>query len=172
MMMMMMMMKVTQSCPTLYDLMDYIVHGILQARILKWIAFPFSRGSSQPRDRTQVSRIAGGFVTSWATREAQSCISCLYILEVNPLLVVPFVKNFSYFVCCLFILFMVSFAVQKLLNLIKSHLFIFVFIFITWFIFKYLIRMVPSCYFPAFSFPLFFYINLEPTGPLKNPIFI
>ena len=46
------------------------VHGILQARILEWVAFPFSRGSLQPRDRTQVSRIAGSFLTSWATREA------------------------------------------------------------------------------------------------------
>ena len=45
-------------------------HGILQARILEWVAFPFSRGSSQPRDQTQVSRIAGRFFTSWATREA------------------------------------------------------------------------------------------------------
>ena len=44
--------------------MDYTVHGILQARILEWEAFPFSRGSSQPRDRTQVSKIAGGFFTS------------------------------------------------------------------------------------------------------------
>ena len=49
--------------------MDYTVHGILQARILEWVAFPFSRGSSQPRDRTQVSCIAGGFFTSWAMRE-------------------------------------------------------------------------------------------------------
>ena len=39
--------------------MDYTVHGILQARILKWAAFPFSRGSSQPRDQTQVAHIAG-----------------------------------------------------------------------------------------------------------------
>ena len=39
-------------------------HGILQARILEWVAFPFSRGSSQPKDQTQVSRIAGGFFTS------------------------------------------------------------------------------------------------------------
>ena len=46
-------------------------HRILQARILEWVAFPFSRGSSQPRDRTQVSSIAGRFFTSWATREAQ-----------------------------------------------------------------------------------------------------
>ena len=63
--------RVTQSCPTLCDPMDYTLHGILQARILKWVAFPFSRGSSQPRDQTQVSHIAGRFFTSWAAREAQ-----------------------------------------------------------------------------------------------------
>ena len=51
--------KVAQSCPTLCDPMDYTIHGILQARILEWVALPFSRGSSQPRDRIQVSRIAG-----------------------------------------------------------------------------------------------------------------
>ena len=44
------------------------VHGILQATILEWVAFPFSGGSSQFRDRTQVSHIVGGFFTSWATR--------------------------------------------------------------------------------------------------------
>ena len=49
----------------------HTVHGILQARILGWIAFPFSRGSSQPRDWIHISRIAGGFCASWATREAQ-----------------------------------------------------------------------------------------------------
>ena len=64
--------KVAQSCLTLCYPMDYTVHGILQARILEWVAFPFSRGSSQPRDRTQVSHIAGGFFTSWVTREATS----------------------------------------------------------------------------------------------------
>ena len=53
-----------QSCLTLCNPMDYTVHGILQARILEWVAFPFSRGSSQPRDQTQVSRIAGRFLTS------------------------------------------------------------------------------------------------------------
>jgi len=56
--------KVAQSCPTLCNPMDYTVHGILQARILEWVAFPFSRGSSQPRDQTQVSHIGGGFFTS------------------------------------------------------------------------------------------------------------
>ena len=63
-------MKVAQSCPTLCDPMDYTVHGILQARILEWVAFPFSRGSSQPRDQTQVSCIAGRFFTDWAIGEA------------------------------------------------------------------------------------------------------
>ena len=56
--------KVTESCPTLCDPMDYTVHGILQARILEWVAVPFSRGSSQTKDPTQVSQIAGGFFTS------------------------------------------------------------------------------------------------------------
>ena len=49
----------------------YTVHGILQARILEWVAYPFSRGSSGPRNQTGVSRIAGGFFTNWATRETQ-----------------------------------------------------------------------------------------------------
>ena len=64
--------EVTQLCATLSDTMDCSppdssVHGILQARILEWVAMPFSRGSSQPRDQTQVSRIAGGFFTICAT---------------------------------------------------------------------------------------------------------
>ena len=63
--------KIAQSCPTLCDPVDYTVCGLLQARILEWVAFPFSRGSSQPRDGTQVFRTAGRFFTSWATREAQ-----------------------------------------------------------------------------------------------------
>ena len=63
--------KVTQLCPTFCDPTDYRVHGTVQARILEWVAGPFSRGSSQPRNQTQVSFIAGGFFTSWATREAQ-----------------------------------------------------------------------------------------------------
>ena len=103
--------KVTQSCLTLCDPMDYTVHGILQARIrewagslsllqgifptqgsnpglphcrqilyqlshkespkiLGWVAYPFSKGSSWPRNRTRVSCIVGGFFTNWAIREA------------------------------------------------------------------------------------------------------
>ena len=66
--------KVTQLCLTLCNPMG-LVHGILQARLLEWVSFPFSRGSSQPRDWTQVFYIAGGFLTSWATRKAQDLVS-------------------------------------------------------------------------------------------------
>ena len=65
---------VDQSCLTLCDPMDRSlpgsIHGILQARILEWVAICFSRGSFQPRDQTCVSCIAGGFFTVLATREA------------------------------------------------------------------------------------------------------
>ena len=102
--------KFAQSCPTLGNPIDYAVHGILQARILEWVAIPFPRGSSQPRDRprsptlqvdslpteppgkpkntgvgslsllqgssqprnwTRISCIAGKFFTKWAVREAE-----------------------------------------------------------------------------------------------------
>ena len=68
--------KLLQLCLTLCDPTDWSlpgssVHGILQARTLEWVAMPSSRGSSQPRDQTQISCIAGGFFTVWATREAQ-----------------------------------------------------------------------------------------------------
>ena len=62
---------------------------------------------------------------------ALSCMSCLYILEINPLSVVSFAIIFSHSEGCLFTLLIVSFAVQKLLSLIRSHLFTFVFISIT-----------------------------------------
>ena len=74
-----------QLCRTLCKPMDYTVRGILQARILEWVTFPFSKGSSQPRHRAQVSCIAGGFFTSWATRKALISLCC----AISP--------------CCLFI---------------------------------------------------------------------
>ena len=62
--------KVTQSCPALCDLMHYTVYGILLPRIPEWVSYPFSSGgSSRPRNQTGVSCIAGGFFTTWATRE-------------------------------------------------------------------------------------------------------
>ena len=73
-------MIVAHSCPTLCDPVAGIlpgssVHGILQASILEWVANPFSRGSSWPRDWTRVYCTAGGFFTIWATREAQKISS-------------------------------------------------------------------------------------------------
>ena len=70
-------MKVTQSCPTLCDPMNCSLPGsfalgILQARILEWVAVLFSRVSSQPSNQTQLSCIEGEFFTIWATREAHS----------------------------------------------------------------------------------------------------
>ena len=65
--------------------MDHTVHGILQARILEWVAFPFSRGSFQPRDRTQVSLIAGRFFISWATKN-QGPILKTFIDSWSPII--------------------------------------------------------------------------------------
>ena len=89
--------KVTQSCLTLCDHMDCTVYGILQARILEWVAIPFFRRSSQPRDQTQVSSIVSRFFTNWSMREALMvcmlcyiyvyilciCILCIYVWYVN-----------------------------------------------------------------------------------------
>ena len=55
--------------------LNYKVHGNLQARILAWVAFPFSRGSPQPRGQTQVPHIAIGLLTNWAMREATTYIN-------------------------------------------------------------------------------------------------
>ena len=80
--------KVAQLCPSLCDPMDCSppgssVHGIHQARILDWVAVPFSKGFLQLWCRTQVSHIAGGFFTSWATREAQEYtgVGSLFLLQ-------------------------------------------------------------------------------------------
>ena len=61
-----------------------------------------------------------------------SCASCLYILEINPLSVDSFANIFSHSEGCLFVLFIVSFAVQKLLSFIRSHLFVCVFFPLLW----------------------------------------
>ena len=71
-----MLVLVSQACSILCDPMDCgppgsSVHGILQARMLEWVAILFSRGSFWPRDQTQVSCIAGTFSTIWSTREAK-----------------------------------------------------------------------------------------------------
>ena len=76
-------MLVARSCLTLCDPVDSSVYGILQARILEWIAIPYSRASSWPRGRTRVSCIAGRFFTAWVTREVLFPDSSYRILERN-----------------------------------------------------------------------------------------
>ena len=93
--------EVAQSCPTLCDPMDCSlsvssVHGIFQARVLEWIAISFSRESSQRRNRTQVSCIAGRRFTVWATREVSK--QQIWIWKKNQ---VQFYCEFKY---CGFIL--------------------------------------------------------------------
>ena len=89
----------------------------------------------------------------WVVFLALSCMSCLYILEINPLSVVSLAIIFSHSEGCLFTLHIVSFAVQKLLSLIRSHLFTFVFISITlgggsW---RVLLSFMSSSVLPVFS---------------------
>ena len=67
-----------------YSLPGSSIHGILQARILGWVAIPFSRGSSRPRDQTQVSCTASRFFTIWATREAFTFYHLFVRLTVHP----------------------------------------------------------------------------------------
>ena len=94
--------EVAQSCPTLGDPMNCSppgssLRGILQARVLEWVAISFSRRSSQPRDRTQVSRIAGRRFIIWAT-----VIDILtYFFQVYSPLLIPSFSDISF---CLFIL--------------------------------------------------------------------
>ena len=94
-------MKVTQSCPTLCDPMDYRVPGILQARIVEWVVVPFSRGSSQPRDRPQDSLPAeppGKPACSQEDTHQASPISTCFRLQ--PLPVVMVVLRGRSVVCC------------------------------------------------------------------------
>ena len=86
--------EVAQLCPTLCDPMDCSppvssVHGIFQARVVEWVAISFSRGSSQPRDWTQVSSIVGRCFTLWTTREVLKKISKRKSLSCVSLFVTP-----------------------------------------------------------------------------------
>ena len=85
---------VTQLCLTLFDHMacsppGSSVHGILQARILEWVAIPFSRESSQPKDQTWVSRMEGRFFTIWATMEDHAAATAAKSLQSCPTLCNP-----------------------------------------------------------------------------------
>ena len=82
-------MLVAQSCPTLFDSIDYsppvsFVHGIVQARILQWVAIPFSKGSSWPRDGTWESCISGRFFIIWATNKGEVLVTMNISTCQNP----------------------------------------------------------------------------------------
>ena len=84
----------TQSCPTICDPMDcslpcFSVHGIFQARVLEWVAISFSRGSSRPRDWTQISRIVCRWFTIYATRE-------VWLGRVDPILELLLYREYSW----------------------------------------------------------------------------
>ena len=90
----------SESCSVMFDSLwshGLYIHGIFQSRILEWVAIPVSKGSSQCRDWTQVSHIAGGF-TSWATREslAVKSIHKVYVL----VFVYVYTWSFIYFLQC------------------------------------------------------------------------
>ena len=88
--------EVAQSCLTLCQPMDYTVHGVFQARILEWVSFPFARGSSQPRDWTLVSYMAGGFFTNWTIREACVCVcGCVYYIPKVEFVRLDVVVNYT-----------------------------------------------------------------------------
>ena len=86
--------EITQSCPALCDPMDCSlpgssIHGIFQARVLKWVAISFSRWFSRSRDQTQVSRIVGRCFTIWATREVLFMTVALYYSLKSGRLIPP-----------------------------------------------------------------------------------
>ena len=94
--------EVAQSCPTLCDPIDYSlpgfsIHGILQARVLEWVAISFSRGSSRPRNQTQVSHIATDVLSSEPPRKPEYCLSCSSIcgseLEIVGVLYIIFPRD-------------------------------------------------------------------------------
>ena len=102
---------------TLCNPMDYTIHRLLWARILEWVAFPFSRGSSQHRDWTQVSHIADEFFTSWVTREAPRILEWVAY---------PFSRGFSQLgnrtrVSCVAGGFFTSWAIREDLHLYKDE---------------------------------------------------
>ena len=105
---------VAQLCPTLCDLVDCSlpgssVHGILETGILEWVAIPFSRGSSWPRDWTQVSCIAGGFLTNWATRETHHSAT----FPPHPHLPSPWTWTWNYLVTRIRICFPKIFSLER-----------------------------------------------------------
>ena len=93
--------KVAQLCLTLCDPMNYIVHGILQARKLECVAILYSSGPSQPSDPTQISHIAGRFFTGWAIREDSEIEHYLYFSS-KKFIFLSQKKLYNYKLCIIF----------------------------------------------------------------------
>ena len=107
---------VIKLCLTLCDPVDWSlpgcsVHGISQARILEWVAIFLSRGSSQPRDQTQVSCTAGGFFTVWASREAQGS-HLINSCSSSPLNFLPFTIHPVFIKLHAAVIFMLPFIIS------------------------------------------------------------
>ena len=100
--------EVAQSCPTLCNPMDCSppgssVYGIFQARVLEWVAISFSRGSSQPRDWTWVSYIAGRCFNIWATRENHQDEEMRILDDVQTKnLIILNIQIFKFILSCIF----------------------------------------------------------------------
>ena len=87
------------------------VHGVLQARILEWVAVALSRASCQPKDQTQISHIAGGFFTIWATREpplpsycSNFFLSWSAVLQLSPVPLCSFSLKPTLIIICISIM--------------------------------------------------------------------
>ena len=112
--------KVTQSCPTLCNPIDYTVFRILLARILERAVSPFSRGSSQPRGQIQVPYVAGGFFTSWAAGKPKNTgVGGLSLLQR----IFPIQESNWGLLQCRWILYQLSYqgrSLQVIRKLVKS----------------------------------------------------
>ena len=110
------------SCVRLCDPMDYTVHGILQVRILEWVVFPFSRGSSQTRDQTQVSGIADGFfITAPQGKPKNTGVGNLSLLQQ----IFPTQESNRGLLYCRRILYQLSYQGKEMLKYISTYRYLF-----------------------------------------------
>ena len=118
--------EVAQSCPTLCDPVDCSppgssIHEILPAGILEWVTISFSSGSSWPRDRTQVSRIAGRRFKFWAIRGPPECLCAVYTYLCIQVLSYGQVLYLQYVLCFLFVWWFAFFLLGSWIGPWLSH---------------------------------------------------
>ena len=131
--------SVAQLCPTICNPMDCSLpgssaHGTLQARILEWVAIPFSRGSSWSWDQTQASCIAGRVSTIWATREAFEVrvefLFCIWLIVPVPLVEKIIILLWIFLIylpkldgtCVCFFLDALFYSIDKYVSFILNHI--------------------------------------------------